>query len=130
MKHLTDAIIEIIVGSSPSFLLTQQCIHHAGQTDTEMFVVYFESFLFIHIYIFTKTLIQQASNRNKQSELQKGEFLKQTHIHNRNNAPHFHIMQNLNTHLYPHTHTHTHTHNHAQNANTLNWNHAQPKTSH
>ena len=70
-KHLTDAIKEIIVGSSPSFLLTQQCIHHAGQTDTEMFVVYFESFLFIHIYIFTKTLIQQATNRNKQSELQK-----------------------------------------------------------
>lgn len=78
-----------------------------------MFEVYFQSFLFIHIYIFTKSLIQQASKRNNQ--LQKEEFMNQFHtpIHNKNNAPRFHMILTHNfipMHATMHKHPKLQTH--------------------
>lgn len=90
--------------------LTSLYVYYAGINDSQMFSIYFESFLFIHIYIFTKSF-NSTSIQEKQSEFQKrGKFLNQTHTPTtkkiRNTLSHY---AKSNTQLYVYTHTPTHT---------------------
>ena len=123
LKGCCHNFSDIMIVSSSRTYFTHSVYSSCRTKWHRQVVVYFESFLFIHIYIFTKNLIQHAPNRNNLNFKKRG--ISETNSHTRNRGCvsfTFHtftlckILTHTHTQLYLQTHTHTHTyiHTHTQ----------------